>query len=385
MKIKELKFNDFHIVRSLFTKSEHLEFTIDAVIAGNSPMHIWVDETTAPKSAFLWDKSHCYYLVGETENSEFCEAITTLLYDTIMPDVIARNHDIFKIEYFPNEWEPILEEILREKCPIKAHRKFFILDRPLISQWKDIVPSDFSIQKIDRTLLESDIENVNTIIDEIKLCWQSVDDFLQKGFGFCLIHTLKERKEVQGWCTGEYFSEGKCGIGIETFQGYQKRGFGTAMALAYVEHSLSVKIQPYWDVSTNNDASIRVAKKVGFKKIQDYTVFLGSFTNIESFQGNHYYQEKDYEKAAKWYEKAAKSDQRKFYNYYNAACSWALNGNIDSALNNLNKSLDFMDKSLKQFIDRMKRDTDLVNLYGTKGWKNFLKRLNDIEKGTKQN
>ena len=51
------------------------------------------------------------------------------------------------------------------------------------------------------------------------------------------------------------------------------------MASAFVEYSLSVNIQPHWDASANNEASIRVAKKVGFEKIQDYSVFFGEFTN----------------------------------------------------------------------------------------------------------
>ena len=58
MQIIELKFEDFNKIKSLFTSSKHLRFTIEAVIAGNSPMHVWVDCEETPKSAFLWDQSH---------------------------------------------------------------------------------------------------------------------------------------------------------------------------------------------------------------------------------------------------------------------------------------------------------------------------------------
>ena len=281
MNITELQSENFGKARPLCNKSEHLRFTIDAVIAGNSPMRIWVDNVNIPRSALLWDGAHCYYLVGDSTNSDFCKAIETFLTESIIPEAIAKNREIFKIEYSSEDWKPIIEDILKDESPIKIPRKFFDLENLLIPQWQDILPSDFSIRRIDRVLLESDVKNVESIIDEINQCWYSIDDFLTIGFGFCLIHREYGKEEVQGWCTGEYFSKGKCGIGIETFQGYQKRGFATAMASAFIEHCLSVKIKPHWDASANNVGSIRVAEKVGFRKIQDYDVYFGEFINLE--------------------------------------------------------------------------------------------------------
>ena len=280
MKLIELRFDNFNKVRSIFSSTKHLSFTIDAVIAGNSPGRMWVDDPNEPSVAFLWDGYHCYYFVGTSSNKKFNTALKKLLFKEIIPKAIENNHEIFKIEYFPEEWEPIVEEMLREKLPVKHARKFFTLNKPMIPKWKDILPTGFSVRKIRKILLESDIKNVQSIIDEINQCWNSVDDFLEKSFGFCLVYTPKNREEeIQGWCTGEYLSEEKCGVGIKTFRGYRKRGFATAMASAFVEHSLSVNIQPHWDASADNNASVRVAEKVGFSKIQDYEVYFGAFTS----------------------------------------------------------------------------------------------------------
>ncbi|MFX1508121.1 MAG: GNAT family N-acetyltransferase, partial [Promethearchaeota archaeon] len=303
-----------------------------------------------------------------------------VLKSTLIPEAIDKNREIFKIEYSTTEWEPVLEKILENTPPFKVLRKFFTLDTLRLPQWRDLLPSSFQVRRIDRKLLESNIGNLQEIIDEINQCWHSVDDFLANGFGFCLVNTSEDKiEDVQGWCTGEYFSVNKCGIGIETFYRYRKRGFATAMACAFVEHCLSVNIQPHWDASANNEASIRVAKRVGFNEIQEYYVFLGAFINIETFKGNHYYQEKDFTRAAKWYEKAAELKQSTFYNYYNAACSRALIGENDCALSNLNKALDNWQQPSKRFIDHIKIDADLVNLHSIEGWKTFLQRLNAIE------
>ncbi|MFX0123203.1 MAG: GNAT family N-acetyltransferase [Candidatus Hodarchaeota archaeon] len=379
MQIIELNFDEFPSIRSLFASSKHLRFTTEAVIAGNSPMRVWVDNRKKPRSAFLWDQSHCYYFGGDASNKDFCNAVENMLKNTIIPKAISMNREVYKIEYTDKKWEPILKKILRDKTPFKVLRKFFALNNLDMPQWRDILPSDFYIERIDRALLESDIQNLQAIINEINECWHSVNDFLANGFGFCLVHIHEKEKEVQGWCTGEYFSEGKCGIGIETFQRFQKRGFATAMASAFVEHSLSINIQPHWDASANNEASIRVAKKVGFRKIQDYYVFFGAFTNIESFKGNHYFQEKNYEKAAKWYEKAAQLNQRKFHNYYNAACSWALKGDLELAFDRLKKTLDNLKEPSRQFINHVRIDPDLKNLHASEKWQQILQRLTSIE------
>lgn len=278
MKLIELRFDHFDKVRSIFSMTKHLSFTVDAVIAGNSPGRLWVDDPNEPSIAFLWDGYHCYYFVGTTNNKKFNIALKKLLFKEIIPKAIENDHEIFKIEYYPKEWEPIVEEMLREKLPVKNARKFFTLNKPMTPKWKDILLPDFSVRKIGKNLLESDIKNVRSIIDEINQCWNSVDDFIEEGFGFCLVYKPKNREEeIQGWCTSEYLSEGKCGIGIETFHGYRKRGFATAMASAFVGYSLSVNIHPHWDAAKNNGASIRVAEKLGFSKIQDYEVYFGTF------------------------------------------------------------------------------------------------------------
>ncbi len=384
MQITELEFDDFHEIRFLFTSSKHLRFTIEAAIAGNSPMRIWVDKKNMPTSAFLWDKAHCYYLGGDAGNRNFCDGIENILKFTLIPNAISINREIFKIEYSSKEWEPILRKILGDITFFKMSRKFFELYTRLIPQWRDLLPSGFVIKRIDKNLINSDVKNKQTIINEINECWNSVDDFLSKGFGFYVAYSNENgEEEVQGWCTGEYFSEGKCGIGIEIFQDYQKRGLGTLIASAFVEYSLSVGIDPHWDSSANNKPSVSVAKKTGFKLIQDYDVLFGTFSNSESFKGNYYFGEKDFKKAAQWFEKAAESDQSRFYNYYNAACSWALIGEINFALEDLNKSLDNLEKPSSRFINHLKQNSKLKNLYQTEEWKLILQRLDDIEKKIK--
>ena len=249
-----------------------------------------------------------------------------------------------------------------------------------MKNWRKKLPKHFEIQQINQDLLASEITNIQSIIEEINGGWDSIETFLKNGFGFCCIeHSNNCIKEVQGWCTGEYFNKKKCGIGIETFRGYQKKGIATAMASAFVEHCVTKNIKPHWDSFANNYASVRVANKIGFKKIEDYKVYFGSFSKSELYQGYHFYSEKKYEIAANWFEKAAELGQNEATSYYNAACSWSLAGEVNKAFLQLNKAIDSLKQPSIKFINHIKNNQDLRALHSSTKWNKILSKLREIK------
>ena len=100
-----------------------------------------------------------------------------------------------------------------------------------------------------------------------------MERFFKFGFGFSLV----TKRRIVSWCTAEYVSRGKCGIGIETIPEYQNRGFATITASAFVEYCIQKGIRPHWKCNRDNLASRRVAEKVGFMKELEYPVHFGKF------------------------------------------------------------------------------------------------------------
>jgi RimJ/RimL family protein N-acetyltransferase len=382
----ELEFSQFDQIRPLFHGKTHLTFILDAAIAGNSPMRIWTDETINPKSCLMWDKTHCYYFVGEAENDVFNKKAFELFNQTIIPQAISNDNDVYKIEYSTKEWEPFLEKILKKRLPAKRARIFLSLDKLIMKNWRKKIPKHLEIKQIDQQLLENEITNSKSIIEEINGGWGSIESFLKNGFGFCcIVHLDNFTQKIVGWCTGEYFSNNKCGIGIETVRGYQKKGIATVMASTFVEHCLAADIKPYWDSFANNYASVRVAEKIGFIKIEDYNVYFGSFSKGELYQGYHFYSEKKYGIAAKWFEKAAELGQNETNSLYNAACSWALAGEVNKAFLQINKVLDSLKEPPINFINHIKKDQDLRDLHSKRKWITILTRLDEFESKIKSN
>jgi RimJ/RimL family protein N-acetyltransferase len=121
-------------------------------------------------------------------------------------------------------------------------------------------------------LAATDIVNLDEVIGEIKSTWPD-DRFLENGFGFC---ALRNEGEIVCWCTGEYAGGRHIGIGIETVGEWRGRSLATLTASAFVEHCLSEGIEAHWDCWAHNLPSIRVAEKVGFRKVLDYDVKQGA-------------------------------------------------------------------------------------------------------------
>lgn len=370
--IYELKENEYEKVRPLF-QGLHLNLVISAVIEGNSQGRIWVDDVINPKTAFMWNKEHCYYLAGYENNDEFNLALEKLITEKITPEAIEHDFLLFKLYYTSDSWENKIDVIFKNKFPVKMDRRFYTFKQLKIADWKDRIPSGFCMKRIDEKLLErTSLKNINKVTNEIKSSWNSVADFLRNGFGFCLLHG----DGIVCWCTAEYVSGKKCGIGIETVEEYERQGFATLTASAFVDHCVSNSITPHWDSWNDNLGSIRVAEKVGFEKTLDYTVYFGSFDEFKNLliKGYHNYQLKRFKESAECYEKAFKIGEAKGRHYYKAACAWALAGERDSAVRNLNKAID---KDWTD-IEHMKKDEDLESLHQEKGWKELILRLEKL-------
>jgi GNAT superfamily N-acetyltransferase len=133
------------------------------------------------------------------------------------------------------------------------------------------VAPDVRVTRIDSAVLsDGGLRNIDVVKEEIQSCWSGIDRFLANGFGF-LVQT---EEEMACFCTAEYASPGKCGTGIATMRGFERKGLATMAAAAFVEHARARGITVYWDSWNDNLASMRVAEKTGFTLQHVYEVFL---------------------------------------------------------------------------------------------------------------
>lgn len=273
--VSELRFHEYEIVKSFFVGPE-FDLLLSAIQEGNSPAQIWTDDKPNPGSVFLWDKANnVFYLSGGEDNRQFNEDLAGLLERKVIPDLRLKHRMDFRLRTTSEAWTSQLFSIF-EKADLKQGRYvFFSFKGQVKLDWEDKIPASFELKLIDEDFLfNSRYENIEFVKSEVRQMWPSINRFMKYGFGFSLVTSGK----VVSWCTSEYMSKDRCGIGIETLREYQNRGLATIAASAFVEHSLQRNIRPHWDCDVENLASRRVAEKVGFVKERNYPIHFGRFS-----------------------------------------------------------------------------------------------------------
>ena len=259
------------------SQPNYFDIIARAVVAGNSPGSIWVDDASKPKSSLIRDKHYCFYLVGDPDNEAFNAALRNLVTEQIAPEALATGQGIFKLFYSTLGWESKVESIFNQATLTIRGRTLFTLDHPTLPDWRAKLPAAAVIRPIDRELLTStNLQGLQSIVSEMLSTWASLDDFLALGFGYCLVYG----ERIACWCTAEYVDGKAIGVGIETVEQHWGKGFATLTAAAFVEHCTAHGIAAYWDAWTSNVASRVVAEKVGFKKMQEYSIYFGTFEAI---------------------------------------------------------------------------------------------------------
>jgi hypothetical protein len=150
-------------------------------------------------------------------------------------------------------------------------------------------------------------------------------------------------------CSADNVSARRCEVGVHTAEGYRQRGLATLTVAAAVDWALSNGFdQVGWHCLRYNVASAATARKVGFRKVEDYSAFLICAKPADAYvlKGNLCLIRHEFIKAAEWYEKALRAvasaggsasnllgrrEDRTRY-LFQAACAQALAGQRESGI-----------------------------------------------------
>ena len=265
----KLKKKDMEKALPLF-KGLHFTLAVNAIIEGNRPGEIYLDDLENPKTAFaLATKGPACYLVGFSDNDEFNSSVQSVIIERITPKVKRLGYEFSVIRFSPDEWEKKIGVILKNQRFWKGYWLWFNTVRRLKANLKELVPVGFSVQQVDQKLLKRvNLKNLNTVVNII-LKWNSIDDFMRKGYGFCLIH----ESTIVSWCVMNKRAGKICEIAIGTDEKHRNAGFATLVGTALLEYCFSKNLEPCWHCPSDNLSSIAVAEKIGFKKKLVYPTY----------------------------------------------------------------------------------------------------------------
>lgn len=163
-------------------------------------------DSTVPKSILVGSKNGIYYVAGKTDGESFNQHLIQLYREN-------KSQGLRFTLFSPREeWDVLIKEHLQDEVTqMRRYRFTFNGGTDLCTE--DTLPESYSISRINPPHIERSKEFDRNYYEEY---WGEVDTFVQKGFGFCLLHN----ETIVSECTSIFASTEYAEIDIATIPAY---------------------------------------------------------------------------------------------------------------------------------------------------------------------
>ncbi|MBE0410572.1 MAG: GNAT family N-acetyltransferase [Anaerolineales bacterium] len=338
------------------------QLAIGSVLAGLTPGYLYADNPSKPTIALLAYQNHLVF-AGEPQNGDFNQALRNLILETIVPGYFDPDQGVFFIHTSSAVWHLHIDDILAGLHPVIRQRTYLECTH-LVQDWRQLLSHDFTLCPVDRELLsQPHLENLDYLKEELCSERPTIEDFLEKSFGFCVL----KGEKLASWCLSEYNTVDRCEVGVATVDDFQRQGLATITTLALLDHAFAHSYKRIgWHCWKNNTPSVALALRAGFSKVHDYSIHLCALDLAIQFalNGDDHRSLGAYQEAKRWYERAISLDTAPGWVFYNTARCLALMGENQQAIDYLHKAVQrgFDD------LDRIHTEADLIPLHSHPAW-----------------
>lgn len=269
--ITELKREEFYKINHLLDV-ETCNLEIKSVVHLNNPGWIFVDNTDYPKTAVVWSKGiRGFYLIGDENNSKFNQALSIYFDDTLIPRAKELGYNRIEISGTSDIWNERMESVFGERQQFdKSYQYVYTYDD--IKRFDLLQPkmeSSAVVKKVNRELLENNYNNLAFLEGNILAWWDSIDAFLEKGIGYCIVFDNK----IVTSCVTSFMGSDAMESHIETVEEYRKKGFARRAVYAFLMACKEKNISTYWDCMATNVGSYTIAEGLGYKRKFTYALY----------------------------------------------------------------------------------------------------------------
>ena len=241
----ELGPSEFAAVAPLFATIDHNVAIVFSVLEGNAPGRVFVDDPGQPRSAFLSVENAFSYVAGDESDNAFGRELVRLVFDDLLPTQGEQELVLFS---FTDAWRAQLDRLLIPKRAIRIHRKTFAFDAdkaPDFRDWRNRVPTGCRVLPITGEANDS-------------------------RFG---VELLKGDDAISQ-CRAVFVGHGEAEIAVRTAENHRHLGYGALAASSFLDACCARGLRPNWSCWPQREASIALAKKLGFKEAADVPVHL---------------------------------------------------------------------------------------------------------------
>jgi RimJ/RimL family protein N-acetyltransferase len=253
--MKELKENRSEQLRGLFPECRW-NYIADAILE-RSMGQVLVNDVEDPQVvALVLPEYKIHFLGGDAEHPA-------------ARDYLASLSGLSLLFLGAPRWKELLEEIHLGK--IVALKRYAFnsnsLDIDHLSRLKAKLDQNFHIERINLKLAQQIAAEKNEMTEEQFFGFDSPEDFMERGFGYCI---MDGEKMVCIASTGAVASKG-IEIQINTDKRYRGKGLASAAGAALIIECLEKGIDPNWEAAT--EISARLAEKLGYTPEGTYDTY----------------------------------------------------------------------------------------------------------------
>ena len=258
----------FDMLRPLIVEMKH-HLSVHALVEGTMPGWAYVDDLHDPRSAFAYNNEG-WYLIGNAQSRPFNAWLRTFLRDQILPDARLCGEDI-PLHFHPGDWQQAAADILPELTYQVDYQQYFRFTGPLFAASHDL-PAGCKLRPVDAVLLaEQEQFPTSRLAAWAQGGFGSLEAFFAAGMGMC----LEREGQIVCWCMPDCAAGNGCELGIHTLESERRNGFAARTVAATVNGCIARGFTHIgWHCWSGNEASARLAQKVGFAKVLDHPAFV---------------------------------------------------------------------------------------------------------------
>lgn len=232
---------------------------VHGVLNQTIPGTVYTDEDS--QQAFLiGTQSGLFFVMGNPARRAFNQALLSLYRDRI------RRGDRFTLFSPSVRWDQAIAAVFNKEV-IKVSRYSFTFNQDTYLQMSRIFPEKFVKQKINEPLIRQSVNFNENYYDQY---WGSAANFLEQGFGYCLLHNGRIVSE----CTSIFKANQWAEIDIATASEWRGKGLALPAAQAFIDRCIDHQIIPRWECNIHHSASIKLGNKLGFEDPREYSIFV---------------------------------------------------------------------------------------------------------------
>lgn len=261
MQVIELPREDFTGVETLFRSFEFDRAFLDSVFEGRQEARVFVDSVAAPRAALMC-RTYGYYVAGESAAT----SLSRFVEDA--PAEVGVFQDLYG--YFPpNEgWEARLTHARSLECLEGIDREAFRFPEEHTAQ-TTAHPKPYGVRlvPIDRALAARIDREARELIG---FFWGGYERFERYGFGVCALIG----DAIASIAYAPAVSEHEATLNVETAAAFRRMGLATLVSRTFVDEARSRGVGATWVCDAANEASIKTAQRVGFRKTGSFRMIM---------------------------------------------------------------------------------------------------------------